>query len=97
MVCSSPFATTHWSVILSARDESGAGAREALEALCRRYWVPLYVYVRKRGYKPQDAQDLTQAFFVHLFSKDFLQRISRQKGRFRSFLLACLNNFLTDQ
>lgn len=91
------FATTEWSVILAAGNESSDQAAEALERLCASYWYPLYAYVRRRGYGPQEAQDLTQAFFAHLFERKFLDRVSREKGRFRSFLLASMNYFLSDQ
>ncbi len=91
------FATTHWSVVLAAGDPESPIAGAALEQLCRTYWYPLYAYVRRRGYSADDAQDLTQAFFVHLLSKDFLRGVGPEKGRFRSFLLTCLKHFLTDE
>lgn len=90
------FATTHWSVVLSARESSPLAAA-ALEALCRTYWPPLYTYIRRRGHDLHDAQDLTQDFIAHLLAKDFLGTISRDKGKFRSFLLASLNNFLVNE
>ena len=90
------FATTHWSVVLSAR-ESSPQAAAALEALCRTYWPPLYTYIRRRGHDLHDAQDLTQAFIAHLLANDFLGKVSRDKGKFRSFLLASLNNFLVSE
>ena len=68
-----------------------------MEKLCRLYWYPLYAYTRRRGYGPEDSQDLTQAFFAHLLSKDFLRGVRPEKGRFRSFLLACLKHFLADE
>jgi len=70
---------------------------EALEGLCRAYWYPLYAFVRRQGRSPEDAQDLTQAFFAHLLRKEFLDGVGPEKGRFRSFLLACLEHFLTDE
>ncbi len=91
------FATTHWSVVLAARETDAPQAAAALEKLCRTYWYPLYAYLRRRGYGEHDAQDLTQGFFAHLFERDWLQRVAREKGRFRSFLLASLNYFLADQ
>jgi RNA polymerase sigma factor (sigma-70 family) len=91
------FATTHWSVVLAAGQSADAQASAALEQLCRAYWYPLYVFVRRQGYHPEDAQDLTQAFFAHLLSKDFLDGVGPEKGRFRSFLLACLKHFVTDE
>jgi len=91
------FATTHWSVVLAASDLTSPQAGEALEQLCRLYWYPLYVYVRRRGYGPEDAQDLTQGFFAHLLRQNFPTGVGPEKGRFRSFLLACLKHFLTDE
>jgi RNA polymerase sigma factor (sigma-70 family) len=91
------FATTHWSVVLAVGQSTEAQAAAALEQLCRAYWYPLYAFVRRQGYHPEDAQDLTQAFFAHLLSKDFLDGVGPEKGRFRSFLLACLKHFLTDE
>jgi RNA polymerase sigma factor (sigma-70 family) len=91
------FTTTHWSVVLAARDSGCAPAQEALETLCRAYWYPLYAYVRHRGCAPHDAEDLTQAFFAHLLSQDFLRHVAPEKGRFRSFLLASLKRFMADQ
>jgi DNA-directed RNA polymerase specialized sigma24 family protein len=91
------FATTHWNIVLAARDGSGTTARDALEVLCQKYWFPLYAYVRRQGHGPHDAEDLTQGFFAHLLSRDFLGHVTQDKGRFRSFLLACLNHFLTDE
>ena len=91
------FTTTHWSVVLSAGDRESPQAADALERLCRAYWYPLYAYVRRDGSSPEDAQDLTQAFFARLLSKDYLADVRREKGRFRSFLLACLRHFLADE
>ena len=91
------FATTHWSVVLAAREPDAPQAAAALEKLCRTYWYPLYAYLRRRGYGEHDAQDLTQGFFEHLFERDWLQNVARDKGRFRSFLRASLNYFLADQ
>jgi RNA polymerase sigma-70 factor (ECF subfamily) len=91
------FETTHWSVVLSARDGSEPRAREALATLCETYWYPLYAFVRRRGARPDEAEDRTQAFFVHLLEKERLRHIDPSKGRFRSFLVAALKNFLADQ
>jgi RNA polymerase sigma factor (sigma-70 family) len=91
------FATTHWSVVLAAGQSADAQASEALEQLCRTYWYPLYAFVRRQGRSPEDAQDLTQGFFAHLLRKDFLSGVGPEKGRFRSFLLACLKHFLADE
>jgi DNA-directed RNA polymerase specialized sigma24 family protein len=91
------FATTHWSVVLAAADIDSPKADIALAELCRTYWYPLYAYVRRRGYAEHDAQDLTQGFFVHLIERHSIRRVAREKGRFRSFLLASLNYFLADE
>ena len=93
----STFATTHWSVVLAAGQSADVQASAALEQLCRTYWYSLYAYVRRRGFSHEDAQDLTQAFFAHLLRKDFLDGVGPEKGRFRSFLLACLKHFLADE
>ena len=89
------FATTHWSVVLNARDENVPGAGEALEALCRTYYNPVYGFVRREGYRPQEAQDLVQEFFSRFVERDYLDSVDRQKGKFRSFMLACLKHFLS--
>ena len=91
------FTTTHWSVVISAGQADAFQASEALEKLCRTYWPPLYSFVRRHGYSPEDAQDLTQAFFAKLLEKNFWARADRQKGRFRSFLLTALRQFLADE
>lgn len=90
------FTTTHWSVVLSAREPS-PDSEQAMQALCRAYWPPLYTYIRRRGYGVHDAQDLTQDFIAQLLARDFLSAVSRDKGRFRSFLLASLKNFLASE
>lgn len=79
----------------AAAEESGS--EEALTALCQRYWYPLYAYVRRRGSSPHDAQDLTQSFFARLLEKRLLERVDPAKGKFRSFLLTSMKNFLTDE
>ena len=91
------FTTTHWSVVLAAGDANLPGAVEALEQLCRAYWYPLYVYVRRRGHKPEDARDLTQEFFQRLLTSDWIARADQTKGRFRTFLLCGLQNFLANE
>src|SRR6266487_4970685 len=87
------FTTTHWSVVLTAQGESPA-ADEALEKLCRTYWWPLYGFVRRNGYRPEEAQDLTQGFFALLLERRDLDVVRREKGRLRSYLLVSLKNFL---
>lgn len=91
------FTTTHWSVVLAAGHASSPDAHAALEQLCRAYWYPLYAYVRRRGYGPEDAEDLTQSFFARLLAKDNLAKADRERGRFRTFLITSLNNFLADE
>ena len=91
------FATTHWSVVLGAADPDSPQAAEALEKLCRTYWLPLYTYVRRNGHSPEDAQDLTQAFFATFLEKNSVGRARRERGRFRSFLLTSLQNFLAHE
>jgi RNA polymerase sigma factor (sigma-70 family) len=88
------FATTQWSLVMAAGKQSSELSHPALEKLCAVYWYPIYVYVRRRGYGPEDAQDLTQEFFAQLIEKEHLRLADSNKGRFRSFLLATLNFFL---
>jgi len=91
------FTQTHWSTIIEARGSTSTEARDALNRLCQRYWHPLYAFIRRRGLDSHKAKDLTQSFFVHLLEEDFLKKVDPQKGRFRSFLLASLTNFLNDE
>jgi RNA polymerase sigma-70 factor (ECF subfamily) len=91
------FATTHWSVVLAAGHDSSPGAQEALEKLCGAYWYPLYAYVRRQGRSAEDAQDLTQAFFAKLLEKKSLRHAQKERGRFRTFLLTSLKNFLSHE
>jgi RNA polymerase sigma-70 factor (ECF subfamily) len=91
------FTTTHWSVVLAARDPRSPASAQALETLCRTYWFPLYAFVRRRGHSPEDGQDLTQEFFARLLSTRALGSVHPLKGRFRSFLLASLNHFLANE
>jgi RNA polymerase sigma factor (sigma-70 family) len=91
------FGTTHWSVVLAAGHSSVPGAQEALEKLCRAYWFPLYVFVRRQGNSPEDAQDLTQNFFARLLDKNYLAKADRERGKFRTFLLGSLKNFLINE
>ena len=91
------FATTHWSVVLSAADSDSHHARDALARLCQSYWYPLYTYVRRRGYAAHDAQDLTQAFFLRLLERRWVSDADRERGRFRTFLLTALQRFLADE
>jgi RNA polymerase sigma factor (sigma-70 family) len=87
------FATTHWSVVLTAQGESPA-AQKALEKLCCTYWWPLYGFVRRQGYATEEAQDLIQSFFALLLERGDFDAVRREKGRLRSYLLVSLKNFL---
>ena len=91
------FASTQWSMVLAARDGSSETAGAALEILCATYWRPLYSFVRRSGRSVEDAQDLTQSFFSRLLEKDYLRRVDPALGKFRTFLLAALRNFLTNE
>jgi RNA polymerase sigma-70 factor (ECF subfamily) len=91
------FATTQWSMVAQAARGSSPEAARALAALCETYWYPLYAYVRRRGYRVEEAQDLTQDFFAVLLEKDRLRKADRQRGKFRTFLLASLDNYLTNE
>ncbi len=90
------FVTTRWSLVLTGAEfESGERqAREALAELCRTYWRPIFSFVCRRGYPPEDAQDLTQDFFVMILESDWLREADESRGRFRSFLLKSMQNFL---
>ncbi|HEY5913202.1 MAG TPA: sigma-70 family RNA polymerase sigma factor [Verrucomicrobiae bacterium] len=88
------FATTHWSVVLAARE--GADAAAALERLCATYWPPLYAYLRRFGCAPEEAEDLTQDFFASFLSRRSVDRADPKRGRFRTFLLTCLQNYVRD-
>jgi len=91
------FATTRWSVVLSAGRESSADSKRALASLCETYWYPLYAYVRRRVSDVGDAQDLTQAFFVQLLEKNYVGSATPERGRFRAFLLTALKHFLAKE
>jgi RNA polymerase sigma factor (sigma-70 family) len=90
------FATTHWSVVLTAQGESPA-AQEALEKICRSYWRPLYGFVRAHGLASQDAQDMVQEFFATLLRRQNFRTIRQEKGRLRSYLLVSLKRFLASE
>jgi DNA-directed RNA polymerase specialized sigma24 family protein len=91
------FQTTRWTTVLAARDQSDTSGREAMAALCRAYWYPLYAFVRRSGHAPEDAEDLTQAFFARLLEKDYLSDVVPEKGRFRTFLLVAFKRFLAKE
>src|SRR5216110_2801144 len=91
-----PFTTTHWSVVLEEQGESPA-AQEALEKLCRTYWRPIYVFVRRQGVGAEDAEDLTQGFFALLLERKDLNSVRKEKGRLRSYLLTSVKHFLASE
>ena len=92
------FQTTHWTVVLRAREpESPESARQALAGFCEAYWPPLYSFLRHRGYPSADAQDLVQSFFAYLLEQNTLSRADQEKGRLRTFLLTSLQNFLFNE
>ncbi len=91
------FVTTHWSVVLAAKDNASPDAAQALEALCRTYWYPVYAFIRSQGRQPEDAQDLCQEFFARLLEKNFLRLVQPEKGRFRTFLRMALKRFLANE
>jgi len=90
------FATTRWSVVLVAGEGDSTQSQLALEELCRSYWYPLYAYVRRRGSTQHDAEDLVQGFFAQILRHQSLSRVSPEKGRFRSFLIASFDYYLAD-
>lgn len=91
------FRTTRWSAILIAAETQMPGSKEALSALCRDYWYPLYAFARRRGHPAHDAQDLTQGFFLSMLKRHALKQADPARGRFRSFLLSSFQNFLADE
>jgi RNA polymerase sigma-70 factor (ECF subfamily) len=90
------FTTTHWSMVLAAGRKESRQADEALERLCRMYWYPIFIFLRRSGWMAHDAEDLTQAFFERVLQKDYLHAVDRNKGKFRSFLLAMLRHFIAN-
>ncbi len=91
------FATTRWSLVLAAGESGSDDSECALAELCEQYWYPLYAYTRRRGYDPDDARDLTQAFFTKLLAERNLRAADPTRGRFRTFLLSSLKNFLAGE
>ncbi|MFY9551391.1 MAG: sigma-70 family RNA polymerase sigma factor [Thermoanaerobaculia bacterium] len=91
------FATTHWSLVLAARSGESVESRNALEALCAAYWYPLYAFVRRQGYGAEAASDLTQGYFARLLERRDLKQVDPSLGRFRSFLLASVKHFLSNE
>jgi len=94
------FPRTHWSVVLAAAQTSAPQSQEAFDALgklCEAYWSPIYTFIRRREANPEDAKDLTQGFFARLLDKKYLQGITIEGGKFRSFLLTFVKHFLSDE
>jgi len=91
------FRTTHWSVVLAAGEEGSEQATAALARLCQTYWFPIYAFIRKRGYSPEQAQDFTQEFFAGFLEKNYVARATRERGRFRVFLMKSVENFLHNE
>src|ERR1700749_351015 len=94
---SSQFPTTRWTLVVAAGDPHRKEARSALVSLCENYWYPLYAYLRRRGYRAEHAQDLTQEFFIRVLEGRYLDRADPEKGRFRSFILTSLKFFVADE
>src|SRR5688572_32731802 len=91
------FAATSWTNVIAAQQSGSSEAAAALETLCATYWYPLYGYLRRKGHDPHKAQDLTQEFFYRLVKENYLGAVDRRRGKFRSFLLAALNHFVSNQ
>ncbi len=91
------FLPTHWTVVLAAGSRDSSEAHDALEKLCRTYWPPIYAFIRRQGYSPHDAQDLTQGFFARILEKNWISTANPARGRFRSFLLGTLKHFLANE
>ncbi len=90
------FPTTHWTLVKAVQAGDPAKAAEAMESLCRGYWYPIYAFLRRSGHRSEDAEDLTQSFFVQLVTEDALQRVRQEAGRLRSYLLGVLKRILSD-
>jgi RNA polymerase sigma factor (sigma-70 family) len=93
----SQFPTTRWTLVVAAGDPHRKDAQSALASLCENYWYPLYAYLRRRGYSAEEAQDLTQEFFMRVLEGRYLDRADPEKGRFRSFILTSLKFFVADE
>jgi RNA polymerase sigma factor (sigma-70 family) len=91
------FQSTRWSVVLVSAQSQAPGCQEAFGDLCKLYWYPLYAFIRRCGNSPEDSEDLVQGFFLHLVEYKTLRRVDRSKGKFRSFLLASLQKYLSDE
>jgi DNA-directed RNA polymerase specialized sigma24 family protein len=91
------FATTRWSMVLTAADETSPRSADALSELCQTYWYPIYAFVRRKGCAHDAAQDLTQEFFARMLEKRYIDDVGPEKGKFRTFLLVCLKRFLANE
>lgn len=93
----SRFPTTAWSMVAKAGDCHDAGFRQSLALLCGSYWLPVYAFILRKGFGPEEARDYTQEFFTRVIEKEYLRDVDRSKGKFRSFLLAAVSHFLSNQ
>jgi RNA polymerase sigma-70 factor (ECF subfamily) len=91
------FQNTHWSLVLAANEADSTEAHQALSQLCQTYWYPIYAFIRRRGHDAEPAKDLTQEFFSRLLAKQYLRTVDKERGRFRTFLLACVEHFLSNE
>ena len=91
------FPTTHWTLVLAARNKGSKQADDALEMLCKMYWYPLYAYARRCEFSREDSEDATQSFFIQLIKRNDFNHVSSDKGKFRAFLLASFKHFLSNE
>ena len=91
------FETTHWSVIVSSREDDSGIRRDSLGELCSAYWYPLFAFLRRKGHSPEEAADYVQSFFMELIDKNFLEAVSPEKGRFRWFLKSAVGRYVAKQ
>ena len=91
------FATTRWSLVLAAGQQTSARSAEALASLCEMYWYPVYAFIRRQGYRPEDGADLTQEFFARVLEKNYFHDADPARGRFRAFLCASIRHFLSNE
>ena len=89
--------TTSWTLVVAAGRSPTAASRDALETLCGSYWRLVYAFLRRKGHRPEEAQDLTQGFFTKLLEKHYMRDVVRERGRFRSFLLAAVEHFAANE
>src|SRR6188768_2363788 len=93
----SGFQTTRWTLVQAAAENPTVDSRRALATLCQTYWHPVYAFIRRNGYNPDQSQDLTQGFFTLMLEKSYLARADQKRGRFRSFLLTAVKHFLANE